>query len=132
MEPRARSRHAAAPALTRPRRTPTRPLPQSEKALKKALSSMDDGDAAAAAGGEAYLRGVKGQLEDMDRLAKLDWVQVGAARQPCPWCRHALPTACWRHTVGFCGAGRAGSQLAGPSSIPGPGAGLLLLLPTCP
>lgn len=40
---------------------------------------MDDGDGPAAGGGEAYLRGVKGQLEDMDRLAKLDWVQVGAA-----------------------------------------------------
>jgi len=43
---------------------------------------MDEGDGAAAACGDAYIRGVKGQLEDMDRLAKLDWVQVGAACQP--------------------------------------------------
>ena len=78
--------HVPGPAaLSRPSHATAAPnrLPlQSEKALKKALSSMDEGDGAAAACGDAYIRGVKGQLEDMDRLAKLDWVQVGAACQP--------------------------------------------------
>lgn len=42
-------------------------------------ASGNGGGAAEAAEAEAYVRGAKGQQEDMDRLVKLDWVQ--ASRQ---------------------------------------------------
>jgi hypothetical protein len=60
---------------------------KSEKAL--ALARQEQAAAAAAAAGgagggsddsnqQAYVRGARGRLEDMDRLLRLDWVKVGS------------------------------------------------------
>lgn len=96
---------AMPPGATGPEQAPQAPYPpsigriKSLKALQKAALSGQQGERPAsggsdrsdhgggaagggAAGGgeaEAYVRGAKGQQEDMDRLVKLDWVQVGAA-----------------------------------------------------
>ena len=55
---------------------------KSEKAL--ALARQEQAAAAAAAAGgddsnqQAYVRGARGRLEDMDRLLRLEWVKVGS------------------------------------------------------
>ncbi len=50
---------------------------KSAKALA-ALAKLEQANGGDAAAVREYRRGVKGQLEDQDRLAKLDWTQVGS------------------------------------------------------
>jgi hypothetical protein len=64
---------------------------KSEKAL--ALQEQAAAAGAPAAGGsgggsddsiqQAYVRGARGRLEDMDRLLRLDWVKVGSEMDFC-------------------------------------------------
>lgn len=79
---------------------------KSQKALaaKKLAAADANGDS-----GKPYVRGAKGQLEDMDRLMKLPWCQVRGSRDggvsvacggiltpapPPPFCSHRR--SCWR------------------------------------
>ena len=83
-----------------------RPLSQIDRIKsQKALAAANGSGGVAAHGGETYMRGARGQAEDLDRLVKLDWTKVGGcAASPPPL------LLCY----GGGGRGGGGGKRAGP------------------
>ena len=64
---------------------------KSEKRLAAAAAAATAG----ATGPGPYLRGVRGEAEDEDRLLKLDWTQVGG----CRWSQRRYLIASGSHVI---------------------------------